>query len=69
LEAAAPASLPLDIISRGVRCECEKITEGDVLRILRGLTRNAVILAIGESGFHDRYRLVDGISSTEKEEE
>jgi hypothetical protein len=67
LEAAAPASLPLNILFRGVRCECEKITCGDVQKILRGLCKNRVILFIGESGMCDRYKIVDDYVTAREE--
>lgn len=65
LEAAAPASLPMDVLLQGIHCTHKRISVGNVLRIIQGLERNGVILEIGESGFCNRYGLVEYHEATE----
>jgi hypothetical protein len=59
LEAALPASLPFDIIFRGVACGHRAAVADDVSMILRELMANKIVTVVSECGFCDRFRLVE----------
>lgn len=58
LEAASPASLPVDFITRGILCSGIQFYHNDIACALRKLCASNIIIKITEGGLTDRYKLI-----------
>ena len=58
LQAASPASLPIDFITRGILCSGIEFSHNTISCALQNLCESHIIIKITEGGLRDRYRLV-----------
>lgn len=58
LEAANPASLPVDFITRGILCAGIQFSHNTISCTLRKLCASHIIIKITEDGLTDRYKLI-----------
>ncbi|MDR3143889.1 MAG: hypothetical protein LBT64_00090 [Puniceicoccales bacterium] len=59
LMAASPASLPFEIIFRGISCLRRDYSGDDVISAIRQLVQAGDVIKISECGFCSRYKLAD----------